>query len=115
MTNALYNAIIGHIVELFFVVASILVLYAVRYIKAKLTAEQQELLQQIVSQTVLYVQQTMPQELGTVKLNNAVRQAVEMAEAKGISVDEEILVVMIESSIKELKVLFGEAWSETPP
>ena len=115
MTTALYNAIVGHIVELFFVVASILLLYAIRFLKTKMTAEQQDLLQQIVSQTVLYVQQTMPREMGTVKLNNAVRQAVELAESKGISVDEEILVVMIESSIKELKVLFGEAWSETPP
>ena len=102
VSDALYNALIGHILELFFAVATVAVLYGIKYIKAKLTDRQQALLTEIVGQVVLYVQQTMPQAEPDKKLAEAISQAIAFADEKGITVDAGQARVIIEPSIKDL-------------
>ena len=115
MSETLYNALIGHILELFFAVATVAVLYGIRYIKAKLTDRQQALLTEIARQVVLYVQQTMPKADADEKLAEAISQAIAFADEKGITVDAGQVRVIIEANIKDLKAQFGDAWNDKPP
>ena len=115
MIDAMYTAIIGHIIEAFFLIATIGILYGVRYIRGKLTAEQQRLLEEITRASVLYVQQRYPAEAPRAKLAIAVDQAVSLLQENGIKVSEDAINVLIESNLKELKRDFGDAWGQPPP
>ena len=115
MIDTLYTAIIGHVIEIFFIAATIAVLYGVRYIKGKLTTEQQILIDQITRSVVLYVQQQFPKEEPRAKLGIAVEHAVDLLQQNGIKVDDNVIHVMIESNLKELKREFGNEWNDKPP
>ena len=115
MSETLYSVLVGHVLELFFAVAMVVMLYAIKYIKAKLTDRQQVLLTEIAGQVVLYVQQTMPKADADEKLAEAISQAIAFADEKGISVDAGQVRVIIEASIKDLKAQFGDAWNDKPP
>ena len=117
MTEQIMTAIVGHMVEIFFLVASVLLLYVIRTVKVKLTTEQQNLLSELIRASVLYVQQRFPDEMPEVKLEYAANRAVKLLEEKGLPINEESLLIQIESNLKELKLIFGDEWtsSETEP
>ena len=96
--------------ELAFLAATVLMFYGIRFLKRRLTREQQQLLSELVRATVLYVQQVMPGADPQDKLNAALIAAGHLANKKGIPVKEDILIVLIESHLKTLKHEFGEAW-----
>ncbi|MDW7661956.1 MAG: phage holin, LLH family [Bacillota bacterium] len=98
--------------ELVFLAASVLMWYGIRFLKRRLTREQQQLLSDLVRATVLYVQQIMPAADPQEKLNAALIAASHLAKKKGIPVKEDVLLVLIESHLKTLKHEFGEAWGQ---
>ena len=115
MIDTLYTAIIGHVIEIFFIAATIAVLYGVRYIKGKLTTEQQILVEEITRSVVLYVQQQFPKEAPKAKLGIAIEHVVDLLQQNGIKVDDNVIHVMIESNLKQLKREFGDEWNDKPP
>ena len=109
-----WTQLIGHIMEIFFLLASVLVAYLVSYIKRKTSAEQRLLAESLIRSAVLYVQQTMPDMDPNAKLQLALEQAAVMLNDKGIKIDDTAILIMIEAQIKELKKQFGEDWYSPP-
>ena len=106
----LYNAIIGHMIEILFLILSIVGLYLISYVKSRLTGNQQVLIENIIRTVVLYVQQHQHFQKPEHKLELAVSQAIAIMNEKGISIDEGEIYVQIEARLKELKKEFGDNW-----
>ena len=109
-----WTQFIGHIMEIFFLLASVLAAYLVSYIKRKTSAEQRLLAESLIRSAVLYVQQTIPDMDPNAKLQVALEQAAVMLKDRNIKVDDTAILIMIEAQIKELKKQFGEDWHSLP-
>ncbi len=102
--EALYTVIITHIIELLAAFVSVLVLYVIRYTKSRIDAEKRVILQQ-----------TMPREKASTKLEAAIWTASQVLRERGKPVDTEMIHVTIEAELKRLKRDFGDACKENPP
>ena len=114
MIDGLYTAIVGHIIEIFFVIVSIGVLYGVKWLKSRLSKEQQELANDVIRSVVLFVQQQFPKNKPTEKLDLAVSHAIDILNENGIKIDENTIHVLVESNLKQLKREFRDEWKNIP-
>ncbi|SDZ19710.1 phage holin, LLH family [Tindallia californiensis] len=117
MIETIYTAIVGHVIEIFFLLLALVGIYAGKHIltakgviKTKLSPEQFLIVKGIAESVVLFVQQKFRQKQPSEKLDLAVEHAVSILRENGINVDENVLHVMIESNLKRLKKEFGDAW-----
>ena len=97
-------------VELFFLTATLFLIVGIQALRKRLTREQQQLAEDLVRSAVLYVQQTMPLDQPAVKLETALQAAKHLLEEKGVTVDEETVLLHIEAQVKKLKQELGEYW-----
>lgn len=112
MIDQVFNAIMGYMIQIFFLVASIGLLYVLRWVKAKLTKEQQELLEQLAAVAVLYVQQTAPNATDKYKLNAALEAVENLLKERGLTVDKDAMVAIIEAQVKILKNELALEWQK---
>jgi len=113
MMDQVFNQIMAYMIDIFFLVATIGLLYVLKMIKAKLSREQQELLESIASAAVLYVQQTAPNAADKYKLDRALDAAERLLQERGLSVDVEAMKVILESQLKILKSNLADEWKKT--
>ena len=112
MVSELVQTLIHSLVELFFLVATLFLIVGIQALRKRLTREQQQLAEELVRSAVLYVQQTMPLDQPAVKLETALQAAFHLLAEKGISLEEDTLLLLIESQVKLLKQELGEHWSQ---
>ncbi len=112
MIGELVQMVFHSLVELFFLVATLFLLVGMNALRKRLSREQQHLVEDLVRCAVLYVQQTMPLDQPTVKLETALQAATHLLAEKGVILQEDILLLHIEAQVKLLKQELGEHWSK---
>lgn len=80
--------------------------------KLKNIKELAEVKEWYIKHAVLFVQQVYKDLDGDEKFNIAFSWVINLFEENSISISEDELKGMIESSLKELKKIYGEAWEE---
>ena len=107
----MWDVIAGFTIELLGLVLSVLAVYVIRWVRARITTEQQSLLESIIREVVLYVQQTHGAEPPDAKLHEAVMTALDWLADRRIKLEVDLVEVMIEAQVKKLKAEMGEAWN----
>ena len=118
MMDEVFNQIMAYVVQIFFLILSFAMLYFMRMLKAwmsaKLSKAEQELLRDVASSAVLYVQQRFPQATDGHKLKQALDKADKLLLEQGLQFDAGAMEILIESQLKVLKSNMIDVWSNEP-
>lgn len=117
MIDELLNQVLLHVIDIFFLVLTFAMLYLVRMVKTwlatKLSKTEQELLEDVASKAVLYVQQKYPNYADSFKLDKALLKADELLKARGFELDETTMETTIEAQLLTLKNSMLDTWKKT--
>lgn len=91
---------------------SILIAYLIKRTKQSLNTDDLEAIQTFAKLAVEYAQQKYADCSGEERYNYALEWLVGKAAGLNLNITKEDLKVLIESSVKELKIKLGENWKE---
>lgn len=110
--SELFVLVFSGAVNIMFLLLSVLVAYAVRWVRRKFEESEISFMKAIATEAALYVQQTIPLAPNELKLQEALDKFVLILGERGIKADSEVLRTLIEASLLELKRDFGEQWED---
>ncbi len=88
------------------------IIFVVRWLRARLTDSEMELVKEIVMDGVLYAQQVWGHLDSTERYPKALASIAEELTARGIKIDEARLEMFIESAVKMAKADLAEHWEK---
>lgn len=108
--ESLFPMVVDLMLELFLLIATIGIGFAINFFRKKTTAEQRKIIDGVVKDGILFAQQVYQHLEGTEKYNKAVEQIVLVLKQKNLKITEEELKLKIEATLKKLKADFQEQW-----
>ena len=86
------------------------VIFVIRWLSARFTEDEMNLIKEIVMDGVMYAQQVWGHLDGPERYPRALEKISEELKKRGINVSDERLKMFIESAVKMLKAELGENW-----
>ena len=116
MIDEVFNQVMSYVVQIFFLILSFALLYFMRMVKAWISANlskaDQELLRDVASSAVLYVQQRFPEASDLYKLKQSLEKADKLLLEQGLRFDADAMEILIESQLKILKSNMVDVWTK---